>query len=399
MSILAECSYCHRKQSIRNKVCGCGADLDKLKGQKEKVKYWIQYYLGDKQCRESIGFSIEEAKDAEGKRRSQKREKRIFDILPGTDLTFKELADWYLELPDVQSLKSYRRTKSALAQFNNSFGESFVCDIKKEDLQRYQKAREGQGAAPATIDMEISIAQTMANNAFDNDKVDGRALKAFRAVKRKLKTGTNARARIFTIGEYLRLLDKAQPHLKPILITAFNTGMRRGELLGLRWSHIDADKGFIRLSEDMTKEHRAKNIPINHNVREVLSKIPRPIHHDYIFTYQGKPISLESGIKKSFKKACKDAGVPYGLRTQEGVIFHDSRRTVKTNMLQAGVEKEYRDTILGHSLKGMDRHYIKPTEETLIQALEKYTQWFDNQILVEIGNSDQTSDQTKKRAN
>ena len=78
MSILAECPLCHKKQSVRKKFCKCGADLDKLKGQKEKVKYWIQYYLAGKQRRESIGYSIEEAKDADGKRRVQKREKRIF---------------------------------------------------------------------------------------------------------------------------------------------------------------------------------------------------------------------------------------------------------------------------------------------------------------------------------
>ncbi len=44
----------------------------------------------------------------------------------------------------------------------------------------------------------------------------------------------------------------------------------------------------------------------------------------------------------------------------EGIIFHDLRRTVKTNMLSAGVDKVYRDTILGHSLQGMDVHYMAP---------------------------------------
>jgi hypothetical protein len=39
--------------------------------------------------------------------------------------------------------------------------------------------------------------------------------------------------------------------------------------------------------------------------------------------------------------------------------MHDLRRTVKINMLEAGADKTYRDLILGHSLEGMDRHYIK----------------------------------------
>ena len=59
MAILAECPLCRRKQSIRNKSCICGNDLDRAKRSK-KVKYWINYRLpGGKQRREFVGFSVE----------------------------------------------------------------------------------------------------------------------------------------------------------------------------------------------------------------------------------------------------------------------------------------------------------------------------------------------------
>lgn len=91
MAILSECPLCRRKQSIRNKSCICGNELDRAKRSK-KVKYWINYRLpGGKQRREFVGFSVEEARDAEGKRRSQKRENRIFDMLPESKMTFNEL--------------------------------------------------------------------------------------------------------------------------------------------------------------------------------------------------------------------------------------------------------------------------------------------------------------------
>jgi hypothetical protein len=73
MAILADCPTCHRKQSVRNKICVCGENIDKAK-QARKVKYWIHYRIpGGKQRLEKIGFSIEEARDAEGKRRGQIR--------------------------------------------------------------------------------------------------------------------------------------------------------------------------------------------------------------------------------------------------------------------------------------------------------------------------------------
>jgi len=49
-------------------------------------------------------------------------------------------------------------------------------------------------------------------------------------------------------------------------------------------------------------------------------------------------------------------------------------------MLNAGADKVYRDLILGHSLKGMDVHYLALGENSLKKAMDKYTRWLDEQI-------------------
>jgi integrase len=387
MAILAECPICRRKQSAKNKKCKCGENMDKLKKGK-KVRYWIDYPLpGGKVRRESVGsfeglnaYSITDAKTALAKRTVQKREKRILDMLPESTMTFQELTDWYLGLKTVKKLKSHVRLKYALNNFNVVFGNMIVGDIKPVLLENYQEDREGQGIADATIDMEIGIPKTMIIKAFDNDMVDGRVLKAFRRVKPKLEKGSNARERILTFAEYLKLIDKAPQHLRAFIIIAYNTGMRTGEIRLLKWSYIDRKKGFIRLPKEITKEKKAKNIPINHHVKGVLDGIPRNIAHGYVITYRSNPIVSYGGLKGSFKIACKNAEIPQGRKTPNGIIFHDIRRTVKTNMLDAGVNKVYRDLILGHSLKGMDTYYLKPSEETLKLAMEKYTRWIDNKI-------------------
>ena len=219
----------------------------------------------------------------------------------------------------------------------------------------------------------------MVIKAFDNDLVDGRTVKAFRTVKRKLRKSANARKRTITIDEFLKLLDVAPGHLKAFLIIAYNTGMRMGELRGLRWSHIDREKWFIRLPAAMVKENNAKVIPINHHVKQVLAGLPRTLHHDFVLTYRHEPIVTAGGIKNSFITACGKAGIPYGRYEPNGITFHDIRRTVKTNMVSAGVNKVYRDTILGHSLHGMDVHYISPSEDDLHRAMAIYTHWIDGQ--------------------
>ena len=98
--------------------------------------------------RESVGgfegldpYSIKDAKDAESKRVVQKRENRIFDMLPESNMTFKELADWYLELRIVKKLASYERISIALNNFNSVFGNQIAGGILPIDIEDYQEKR------------------------------------------------------------------------------------------------------------------------------------------------------------------------------------------------------------------------------------------------------------------
>jgi integrase len=75
----------------------------------------------------------------------------------------------------------------------------------------------------------------MVTKAFDDDKIGGDVLKAFRTVKKKLKKGANPRTRTFTIDEYKGLINEALAHLRNAIIIGFNTGMRLGEIRKLKW--------------------------------------------------------------------------------------------------------------------------------------------------------------------
>jgi integrase len=344
----------------------------------QRVKLYIKYRINGKQIKELVGTSIDEAKDADGKRRAQKREGKIFEIIPDKKMTFKGLRDWYLNLDTTKNLKSYERIEDCLNNFTKVFGEKLVGEIKPTDLESYQTYREKQKASPATIDMELVIAKTMVNKAFDNDLVSGRTIKAFKSIKRKLKRGSNARERLLSIDEYVKLLDVAPNHLKTILIIAMNTGLRKGEILNLRWLNIDLDKGFIKLSSLETKEKQSKIVPINKNVKAAFDGNTPSSVFDHVVCYRGKPIA--AGLQKSMVTACKKVGIEYGMNIPGGLRFHDIRTSVKTYMLRAGIDKALRDTILGHSLKGMDLYYIKPTDQDLQDAMNRYTEWLDDQV-------------------
>jgi integrase len=307
-------------------------------------------------------------------------------------MTFNELTSWYLDLPSVAAIESFPRFRQCLNNFNAMFGERIISSLKPLDLETYQYKREKAGRAAATIDLEISVAQTMVTKAFYNDLVDERTFKAFKRVKPKLKKGSNARRRTLSVEEYLKLCQVAPPHFKAMLVMAYHTGMRLAEIRHLRWANIDREKGFIRLSADMTKEKRIKNIPINPYVKQLLAGLPRALAHDFVITYRGKPIKSEGGCRKAHKNALEKVGMVFGRDEEGGVVFHDIRRTVKTNMLAAGMDKVHRDLILGHSLQGMDTYYLSPSEADLHRAMSIYTAWLDGQF----ANVDHIVDQNIK---
>ncbi len=93
-----------------------------------------------------------------------------------------------------------------------------------------------------------------------------------------------------------------------------------------------------------------------YHVKEVLLSVPKFQDHDYVFTLKGKPIPSPDRFSRHFEGICKLSGIPAGRKDPNGVTFHDFRRTVKTNMLNAGIDKTHRDVILGHALQGMDVH-------------------------------------------
>jgi len=385
MAILAECPMCHRKQATKNKVCKCGKDLDQAK-RSGRVKYWISYYMPDgKQRREPVGYSISEARDAEGKRKSQRRENRIFDMLPESKTTFKELFEWYLNLERVKALASYERINISLDKFNSILGDMVVGKIKPVDLENYQQEWRGN-ISDSTIDRDLDDVRTMINKAFYNDLIGAEPLKNFKRVKKLVKRGSNARDKILSLEQFNSLMDHLPLHAKGILATGFYTGMRLNEILTLTWEKVDFKAGFIRLDPEDTKDRERRFVPIPAPLERILKSIPRAIHTDRVFLYNGQPIK---SMKRSLITACKNAGITYGRKVPGGFVFHDLRHSFNTHMRKAGVPESVIMKITGHSTREMFERYNTVDLEDTKQAVSQLEVFFES--------SDQSSDQEAKK--
>ena len=388
MAVLTECPMCHRKQKAKNKKCvKCEIDLVKQKNN-DKVRYWITYRLNGKQIWELIPpnpesgkYSIEDARASDGKRRAQRKEKRlsILDIKPESTMTFQELTDWFLSLEYVKAKVYYWVLQIHLKKFNKMYGNTPVDQIKHSDLENFKSKRKTEGKAFSTIDQEIMAVRAVITAAYKDKKVGPDTLMTFRGVERLLKKkNSNARNRVISPEEYERLCKNAALHLKSILATGYYTGMREGEILSLTWDKVSLQDRIIRLKAEDTKDKESRIIPIGDDLYSILEgqfrTVPKDPQETHVFLYKGKPIK---DIRTALKEACKGAGIGYGRFKDGGFVFHDLRHTFVTNMRKAGMHDGVTMGITGHSTEEMRKRYDRIDLDDLrcgIKGLEGFLQ-------------------------
>jgi len=161
--------------------------------------------------------------------------------------------------------------------------------------------------------------------------------------------------------------DKQLKHLKPIVVMALNTGMRKGEILNLKWDNVDITHGFILL--DHTKNGERREIPINATLKQTLEELykgttkrPRRIDVPYVFYdyTEGKPYL---NVQRSFVTACKNAKI-------RDFRFHDLRHTFASQLVMAGIDLTTIRELLGHKTLTMTLRYAHLAPSHKVKAVD-----------------------------
>jgi integrase len=194
---------------------------------------------------------------------------------------------------------------------------------------------------------------------------------------------TSRRMRPLSESEARTFLDavrEAGDRFEALYVLAITTGLRRGELLGLRWDDADLDRGTLRVGRALVREggrHIVGETKTKRGRRRV-NLTPRTVaalkahrkgqleqrvkvgslyeDHGLIFASEkGTPLSPENLVKRSFKPLLKRAGLPE-------IRFHDLRHTCATLLLGRGVHPKIVQELLGHATIAMTldtySHYL-----------------------------------------
>ncbi len=321
-----------------------------------------------------------------GKRVSLIAEGNYLDVKKESTTTLGEVLDRYEE--NFKKQASFKGKRLYLQNFKNHFGaDTLIENIRYIDLETYRnqlaeksvrvnKKGVGKPRATASINREISCLHHVFSKAAEWDLVER---SPFERKKTLLQKENNARLRYLEDDEIAKLLEASAPHLRNIIICALNTGMRKGEILSLKWSQVR--NGFIYLQKTKTNEPR--QIPINDTMAVLFAELEaargKEIRKtDHVFTFapkvkkkdpgplkvlepmKGKPINE---MKKSFATACKKAGL-------EDFRFHDLRHTFASQLIMRGAGLKDVQELLGHKTLTMTMRYAHLSQEHKKKAVE-----------------------------
>ena len=233
-------------------------------------------------------------------------------------------------------------------------------------LQSFYRERLDSGLSGSTVQkihhiLHKALSQAVKWNLIPRNPAD--------AVKAPTASSTKE-THPLSASEARRLLERARDdRLEALYVLAFHTGMRRGELLGLKWEDVDLDGPTIRVRRTLTRSENGRRLslgePKTKKSRRIVRLTPRAVealrrhrakqaeeklkagnlyqNQGLVFTTGcGTPINPSNLLRRSFAPLLKSAGLPR-------ITFHDLRHTCASLLFQRNVHPKLVQELLGHA--------------------------------------------------
>ena len=236
-----------------------------------------------------------------------------------------------------------------------------LSEITTPDVRAYTQQRRDAGAAPGTVNRELTILKRMFTLAIQGGKLLYRP-------HIPLLQEHNVRAGFFEREAFESVRAHLPAPLRPVMTCAYITGWRiDSEILPLDWAHVDLAARELRLDPGTTKNEDGRVFPMTDELYAML--VDQRDAHDrlaaaglicpWVFVRvvtvgrRGPPRPKRiKRFNKAWKVACRLAGQP-------GKIPHDFRRTAIRNMVRRGVPERVAMQLAGHKTRSVfDRYHI-----------------------------------------
>jgi len=277
----------------------------------------------------------------------------------------------YLAFSEKTHARDTFTINSRVAKLFQAFlGDVGLDTIKPLDIERFKNSRleslhrysKTEKIHPASVNMELRAVRAMFGFAVKWEILERTPFRGVTFAK------IPQRPPAFLNEEQIKkLFEKVdREDLKAIIIFALNTGMRRGEIMNLRWKDVDFANRVITVSchdTFRTKTGRTLVVPMNGTVFELLNSLPRP--SEYVFVDSlGRRIP-EHFVTVQFKQYIRDAELP------EALHFHSTRHSFCSLLAMRGVPLYDVMRLAGHSQISTTQCYAHLTAEHLRESVER----------------------------
>ncbi len=287
-----------------------------------------------------------------------------------------------------------KRGNETLILLKSNFSEFWgkkLKDISAWDIQKLRSNWNKAGLKASTVNRRVTTLKAVLNKALEWEVIE---INPLRNIK-PLKIDNNARIRFLSPVEETRLrhalndredkmkegrdsgnawrkkrgYDLYEPiqgdyadYLKPMVILALNTGMRRGELFNIKWKDIDFERKYLTVVGQEAKSRQTRHIALNKECCYVLKHWHTQNNGSLVFPSPKTGMELKD-IKKSWASLREKAGV-------QDFRFHDLRHTFASKLVMAGVDLYTVKELMGHSTIQMTERYAHLAPEHRAAAVE-----------------------------
>lgn len=327
-------------------------------GVRHKTKTWYATIWKD-------GISKTLALGPDKAQAIEKIKKYISDrgLLAGQSVTVDDLLQWVEDDYRANKRPSLPNLLPRVARLRGFFiSTTKAADVTTDRVRAYQAQRQIDGAANATINVELSHLQ----RGFSLGILYGRISQAPKFPRLKER---NARKGFFERAEFEAVVTKLPLYLQPVAWTCYLTGWRpKKEVLTRQWRHVDFKAGVLRLDPNETKNEEGREFPLEAELRAVLhgqrercnnveQEVGRIVPWVF-FTDRGDRVTH---YHEAWNKARNDAGMP-------NKILYDCRRTRVRNFERAGVSRSAGMALTGHKTEAVYRRYAIVDDKMLREA-------------------------------
>ncbi len=335
-------------------------DRDGIYVRKDRPGFWGSYVDPDGvRHREKLNGAqtLTQARDALSLLERKAEKNHALEIKDVSDISTSDLLERFRRFQKAHLRPStYQRLDGILSTLKANLPAKAKA-ITRNDVSKFIETRmSGEDAvAPATVRKEVQALKYCLKLAVEQWEY----LRVNPAQSVKLPKVSDEKPRFLTPNELRATLEAAPEWMRAPIALAAATGMRRGELLALRWLDIDFGLKLIFLRSATTKTAEPRAIPLTPAAQLVLESLSHGKPGAHVFA-DVDPARLSVYIRRVFASL--------GI---ENASFHTLRHTAASWMVQAGVSLYSTGQVLGHKTPRMTQRYAHLAPEHLATAAGK----------------------------